>query len=102
MKYSVFVPNGRSAIAPRRSFRIISRTLPYLLTLLLSLSLAAGRVWPQCGSLGVPSTTWNNGNGSWGIAGNWTSGTPTASTNACILDGTSTVTLDTNGNALGL
>jgi hypothetical protein len=56
----------------------------------------------RCGSLGGPSTTWSDGNGSWGAAGNWTSGTPNASTNACILDSTSAVTLDTNGSALGL
>jgi len=70
--------------------------------LALSLFFAAGQVRAQCGSLCGPSTTWNDGNGTWGVAGNWTSGTPSGSTNACILDGTSTVTLDTNGNALGL
>jgi hypothetical protein len=52
--------------------------------------------------LAGPSTTWSDGNGSWSVGSNWTSGTPNASTNACILDGTSTVTLNTTGNAGGL
>jgi len=69
---------------------------------MLSLSFAAGQVWAQCGSLGGPSTTWSDGNGSWSVAGNWTGGTPNASTNACILDGTSTVTVDTTGSVAGL
>ena len=102
MKYSVSVAMGNPSVRRCHSLGMSSCALPSLLVLLLSLSFAAGQVWPQCGSLGGPSTTWNNGNGSWGVAGNWTSGTPSASTNACILNGTSTVTLDTNGNALGL
>jgi len=56
----------------------------------------------QCGSLAGPSTTWSDSNGSWNLAGNWTSGTPNVSTNACILDGTSAVILDLNGSAHGL
>jgi hypothetical protein len=102
MKHSVFVAIGSPAIRPHHSFRMVSCALPSLLMLLLSLSLGAGQAWPQCGSLGGPSTTWSDGNGAWGAAGNWTSGTPSPTTNACILDGTSTVTLDTNGNAFGL
>jgi hypothetical protein len=71
--------------------------------LVLFLSIGAGRVRAQCGSLSAPSTTWQNGGNSfWNIDGNWTSGTPTASTNACILNGVSTVTLNTIGNANAL
>jgi hypothetical protein len=52
--------------------------------LALSLSFGAGQLKAQCGSLGAPSTMWENGGNSfWNIDGNWTSGTPTASTNAC-------------------
>ena len=99
MKHSVFVAIGSPAIRPHHSFWMASCAL---LMLVLSLSFAAGQVRAQCGSLGAPSTTWSDGNGSWSVAGNWTSGTPSASTNACILDGTSAVTLDTNGSAKGL
>jgi hypothetical protein len=103
MKCSVFAAIGSPAIRPRRSFGMASCLLPALLTLVLSLSFAAGQVWSQCGSLSAPSTTWSDGNGSWAVAGNWTSGTPNASTNACILNPTSAVvTLDTTGNAIGL
>ena len=70
---------------------------------LMASMLGAGQLWAQCGSLKAPSTTWqNSGNSFWDLSGNWTSGTPTASTNACILNGTSTVELNTNGNANGL
>jgi hypothetical protein len=102
MKYSVFVSIGSPAIRSHHSFGMACCALPPLLMLMLSLSVAAGQAWPQCGSLSGPSTTWSDANGTWGVAGNWTSGTPNASTNACILDGTSTVTLGTIGNANGL
>ena len=102
MKRSVFVAIGSPAIRPHHSFWMAFCALPPLFMLVLSLSFAAGQVRAQCGSLGAPSTTWSDGNGSWDVAGNWTSGAPSASTNACILDGTSAVTLDTNGSAKGL
>jgi hypothetical protein len=71
--------------------------------LVASMLLGAGQLWAQCGSLSAPSTLWQNGGNSfWNLDGNWTSGTPTASTNACILDGTSTVTLNAVGSVLGL
>jgi hypothetical protein len=84
-----------------RTFPIVSFASPVLLILLISLSFATGQVQAQCGSLSAPSTTWNDGNGSWNVSGNWTSGTPNSSTNACILDGTSKVTLDTVESANG-
>src|SRR6202167_5281924 len=104
MKYSVFSFMASRAILSHRSFGMASCALPFLLMLMLSLSFAAGQAGAQCGKLGGPSTTWSDGTGSWSVAGNWTSGTPDASTNACILEGTSTVTvtLGTNGNAEGL
>src|ERR1700685_2270137 len=104
MKCSVFSFMASPAILSHRSFGMASCALPFLLMLMLSLSFAAGQAGAQCGKLVGPSTTWSDGTGSWSVAGNWTSGTPDASTNACILDGTSTVsvTLGTNGNAEGL
>ncbi len=99
MKHSGFATIGSPAIRSHHSFGMASCAVPSILMLLLSLSFAAGRVWAQCGSLSAPSTTWSDGNGSWGVAGNWTSGAPNASTNACILDGTSIVTLETIENA---
>jgi hypothetical protein len=73
-----------------------SRVLPSVIVVVLLLSVGAGQVRAQCGSLGAPSTMWQNGGNSyWNLDGNWTAGTPTAATNACILNGTSTVTLNT-------
>ena len=92
-----------SAVRPKRLLAVASRPLLSILMLGLFLSFGARQVRAQCGSLSAPSTTWQNGGNSfWNIDGNWTSGTPTASTNACILNGTSTVELNTNGNANGL
>ena len=94
---------GSTATGAQWSRWTPSRALPSILIFVLSLFFGAGQVRAQCGSLGAPSTTWQNGGNSfWGLDGNWTSGTPTASTNACILNGLSTVTLNTTGNAKGL
>ena len=90
-------------IRPQHSLGVAFRPLLSILMLGLSLSFGAGQARAQCGSLSLPSTTWQNGGNSfWNLDGNWTSGTPAASTNACILNGTSTVELNTNGNANGL
>jgi len=89
--------------AIRHLLGVAPRPLLSLLMLGLSLCLGAGQVRAQCGSLSAPSTTWQNGGNSfWNLDGNWTSGIPTASTNACILNGTSTVTLSAVGSVLGL
>jgi hypothetical protein len=94
---------GSTATGPQYSRWTPSRVLPSALMLGLFLSFGAGQARAQCGSLGAPSTNWQNGGNSfWNIDGNWTSGTPTASTNACVLNGVSTVTLNTTGNANGL
>ena len=54
----------------------------------------------QCTS---PSgSSWIDGNGTWSTPGNWNNGVPDASTNACIIDGTSTVTLDTSEDVASL
>jgi hypothetical protein len=92
-----------STIRPQHTLRMASRPLLSILMLVLSLSFGARQVRAQCGSLAAPSTTWQNGGNSfWGLDGNWTSGTPNASTNACILNGTSTVTLGGTGSANAL
>src|ERR1700744_2180625 len=86
-----------------RRLRVLHTALIIFAVLMASMLLGAGQLWAQCGSLGAPSTMWQNGGNSfWDLSGNWTSGTPTASTNACVLNGTSTVTLDTAGSANGL
>jgi len=90
-------------VRPQHSLGVAPRPLLPILMLGLSLSFGAGQARAQCGSLGAPSTMWQNGGNSfWDLSGNWTSGTPTVSTNACILNGTSTVELNTDGHANGL
>src|SRR6202453_3774642 len=95
MRYSVSPTVGSPAIRHYHPFGIASCAVPFLVVLTLYLCVA-GQVRAHCGNLSGPSTTWSDGNGSWGVSGNWTSGTPNASTNACIVDGTSAVTLNTN------
>ena len=91
------------AAGTRHRFKVLRTAFIIFAVLMVSMLLGAGQLWAQCGSLKAPSTTWQNGGNSfWDLSGNWTSGTPTASTNACILNGTSTVELNTNGNANGL
>ena len=91
------------AAGTHHRFRVLRTAFIIFAVLMVSMLLGAGQLWAQCGSLKAPSTTWQNGGNSfWDLSGNWTSGTPTATTNACILNGTSTVTLDAMGNVLGL
>jgi fibronectin-binding autotransporter adhesin len=91
--------SGGTTNHAQRPFRMALYALRYALILVAFISFGSGQARAQCGLLAAPSTTWNDGNGNWGVAGNWTSGTPTSSTNACILDGTSTVTVNTSGQA---
>src|SRR6266851_4599002 len=68
-----------------------------LLLLVLSVSFAADPAQAQC-TLTSP-TTWNvAGNGTWSTNGDWNPAVfpNSSSTNVCITNGTSTVTLDTN------
>jgi hypothetical protein len=58
----------------------------------LLLALAVPTAFAQC-TLTSPDTWSLGANGSWTTSGNWSGGTPTSSTNACITDGTSTVDL---------
>jgi hypothetical protein len=91
------------AAGTHHRLRVLHTAFIVFAVLLVSMLFGAGQLWAQCGSLSAPSTTWQNGGNSfWDLSGNWTSGTPTASTNACILNGTSTVTLNTKGKANGL
>src|SRR5262249_45954123 len=88
---------------PARGLRLVRSIIAALAILAIFVSFGSICTYAQCGNLGAPSTRWQNaGNSFWNLDGNWTSGTPTASTNACILNGTSTVTLDSAGNAKGL
>ena len=90
------------AAGTHHRFRVLRSAFIIFAVLMVSMLLGAGQLWAQCGSLKAPSTTWQNGGNSfWNLDGNWTSGTPTATTNACILNGTSIVTLDAMGNVLG-
>jgi len=100
---SGFAAIESTAIRPQHTLGMAPRPLLSVLMLVLSLSFGAGQAGAQCGSLSAPSTVWQNGGNSfWGLDGNWTSGTPNASTNACILNGTSTVTLGGAGSANAL
>jgi hypothetical protein len=85
MKRSGFIAIGSSATRSHHSFSMGSCALPSLFLLVLSV-LRCGTGAAQRGSSAALST-WSDGNGSWDVAGNWTSGPPNASTNACILDG---------------
>src|SRR6202047_4377604 len=43
------------------------------------------------------TSTWNDGSANWSVAGEWTGGIPTSSSNTCINTAGSTVTLNTAG-----
>src|SRR5690349_18536831 len=83
--------------------KLARRLLPSLLLLLLSVSFAADSVRAQC-TLTSP-TTWNiAGNGTWSTNGDWNPAVfpNSGSTNVCITNGTSTVTLDTSASVADL
>ena len=65
------------------------------LAVLVMFCLASTAVFAQCTLTGTVST-WTDGNSNWLNALNWNNGVPNSTTSACITDGTSTVTLDTN------
>src|SRR5271167_881313 len=95
MKNSVLESGGRLVLRPRHASAMGPRALLSLLMLVLSLSFAAASARAQCTLSGTVST-WIDGNSNWLGAGNWNSGVPNSTTSACITDGTSTVTLDSN------
>jgi hypothetical protein len=70
------------------------------LAVLMMSSLYPAMAFGQC-TLSSP-TTWTDTNGNWSNSGNWNGGVPTLSTNTCISDGTSSVTLDVNGSTADL
>jgi fibronectin-binding autotransporter adhesin len=76
---------------------------PQVILLFVALTLfSAASAFGQC-SLAAPSTTANAGTQDFNTAGDWSSGAPNSTTNACIING-STVTLATgqSGNVLNL
>ncbi|MGA9565706.1 MAG: hypothetical protein WBS19_09310, partial [Candidatus Korobacteraceae bacterium] len=77
-----------------------AKSLAFVVALALTLALAPAAAFGQC-TLSSP-TTWTDGNGNWSVAGNWSGGVPTSSTNTCITDGTSTVTLNVSGSTADL
>ncbi len=74
---------------------LLSRTLAFVVALVATLTLAQAAAFGQCTLTGTV-TTWTDGNSNWLNALNWNNGVPNSTTSACITDGTSTVTLDTN------
>jgi len=70
-------------------------TLAFVVALAVTISLSQAAAFGQCTLTGTVST-WTDGNSNWLNAGNWSSGVPNSTTSACITDGTSTVTLDSN------
>jgi hypothetical protein len=86
-----------------RSVRDLFYGLSAILALLLMFCLAAGPAQAQC-TLGSP-TTWNvSGDGNWTTKTDWNPQTvpQSATTNVCITNGTSTVTLDTSADVANL
>ncbi len=77
--------------------RLFAASLAILV--ILSFTSTAALAAP-CGTLAGTVVTWNLGaNGFWNTAGNWSPGnTPDSTHSACIVDGTSTVTLNANSN----
>src|SRR5271157_2316811 len=75
----------------KRAIRWVGAIVALLVVLCFSTPAALG----QC-TLGGTVTTWTDGNSNWLNGGNWNSGAPNSATSACITDGTSTVTLDSN------
>ncbi len=74
---------------------IRGQALLVALAVTLALSPAA---FGQCSLTGTVST-WNDGNSNWNNGANWNNGVPnSASTSACITDGSSTVSLDIAAN----
>src|SRR5271169_2426192 len=81
------IQNLRLALPPK--------TLALALAVTLMLSLAPTTTFAQCTLTGTVST-WTDGNSNWLNGANWNAGVPNSTTSACITDGTSTVTLDSN------
>ncbi len=90
----------RTGLGLGRGRRAAALAAP-LLILSLLLSFGARPASAQC-TLSSP-TTWNiPGNGNFSSPGDWSGGVPNGSTNACLTNGTSTVTLDTSESVASL
>ncbi len=74
-----------------------------VLLLVLSVSFAVGSAHAAPCTLVGSVSTWNDGNGNWSNNADWIGGVPNSSSqNACITDGTSTVTFDINASVADL
>src|SRR5271166_4334518 len=80
----------------KSSGTVVVRMLAATFATLVMLCLYSTTAFGQCSLLGA--TTWSDGNGDWNNGLNWMGGVPNSSTNACITDGTSAVTLATTGS----
>jgi PEP-CTERM motif len=79
--------------------RLFAASLAMLVTLCLASSVASAAT---C-TLTSPDTWMHGANGTWNVGSNWSSGVPnSSSTNTCITDGSSTVTLDVNVSVASL
>ncbi len=80
---------------------LLARTLAFVVALVATLTLIQAAAFGQCTLTGTVST-WTDGNSNWNNNANWNNGVlnsiPNSTTSACITDGTSTVTLDSNQN----
>jgi hypothetical protein len=101
MKEYLQMQNRCVPATAKSSGTVVVRMLAATLTSLMMLSLYPAMVLGQC-TLSAPTTWGANADGNWSSSGNWSSGLPTLSTETCITDGASTVTLDINGSTADL
>ena len=88
---------ARSSIGLRAS--AVVRLFAVCLAALVIVSLTSITAFAQCTTLAGTVSTWIDGNSNWNNGGNWNNGVPnSATTSACIADGTSTVSLDIAAN----
>jgi len=78
----------------------VVRLFAVSLAILVIFSLGSGTALAApCGTLSGTVSTWNVGSsGFWNTGSNWSAGTPSSTISACIIDGTSTVTLNSGQN----
>ena len=90
-----------NSIAIQKGIKKRTRAIRYagaLVALLALLWFSTPTAWCQC-TLSSPDTWTLAGNGNWSNGNNWSGGAPnSSSTNVCITNGSSTVTLDTSAS----
>ena len=91
------------SVCTRSSMKVrataVARLFAASLSILVIFCLSSTTALAQCVGLGGTTSTWIDGNSNWNNGANWNSGVPnSATTSACIADGTSTVTLDIAAN----